>query len=44
MQDALDYAQLLESSLLVEMQKMASHTQMTALEKQRCEAMYALQL
>ncbi len=41
--EAISYAQMLEESL-VEMQKVASHTQMTALEKQRCEAMYALQL
>lgn len=41
---ALDYASLLESGLLVQLQQTATHVQMTALEKQRCEAMYSLQL
>lgn len=44
MSAALAYAQLLESGLLVKLQQTASHTQMTSLEKMRCDAMYALQL
>lgn len=41
---ALQYAQLLERGLLPKLQEKASHTQMTALEKQRCDAMYSLKL
>lgn len=41
---ALKYGALLESNLLVKLQTSASHTQMTSLEKQRCDAMYAVQL